>query len=140
MCIRENNLNVTTHIQFSNATCEMIIAELEDPSILIIVDYRPPNCSIENFNSMISKANKKNSSKFTMPNIDWKNVYFSNIQLNPLSRFSDDLFIEQQITKTHKKKIYLRFSILFRCHNINYGNWRYEYIGTYIWTYILTYG
>ena len=26
----KNNLNVTTHLQFSNATCEMLITELED--------------------------------------------------------------------------------------------------------------
>ena len=57
MCVcRGNTVNFKFCICFSNSVCELLILKLQNPSIIMIIIYRPPSCLDRDFIYVISRA------------------------------------------------------------------------------------
>ena len=52
----KNSVNFTTCVSYFNSTCELLIVRLHDPSLIIVLIYRPPSCSTENFDDIINQV------------------------------------------------------------------------------------
>ena len=51
-----NTVNFKICLCFSNSVCELLILKLQNPSIIIIIIYRPPSCLDCYFIDVISRA------------------------------------------------------------------------------------
>ena len=51
-----NTVNFFLNLCFSNSVCELLILKLQNPSIIIIIIYRPPSCLDCDFIDVISRA------------------------------------------------------------------------------------
>ena len=52
------NLNFTTCVNYSNSVCELLILKLHTPSLIVILMYKPPSCTINEFDDIIIKINQ----------------------------------------------------------------------------------
>ena len=89
---------------FSNSVCELLILKLQNPSIIIIIIYRPPSCLDCNFIDVISRAeqyiltipaplpNIKLLGDFNFPLINWSNPNSQCPLSSHLFHLSDHLF------------------------------------------------
>ena len=47
VCIyMKKSVNFTTCVNYSNSVCELLIPKLHTPSLIVILMYRPPSCTI----------------------------------------------------------------------------------------------
>ena len=54
VCIyMKKSVNFTTCINYSNSVCELLILKLHTPSLIDILMYRPPSCTINEFDDVI---------------------------------------------------------------------------------------
>ena len=96
--------NSTTYdicLVYSNSVCELLILRLLKPALIILLLYRPPTCSPEDFNDIISRSrpiilsmyfplpNIIMLGDFNFPDIDWSNPDSNCPDASPLISFSD---------------------------------------------------
>ena len=96
---------------FSNSVCELMIFKLQNPSIIIIIIYRPPSCLDCDFIDVISRAEQYILTipaplpniillgDFNFPLINWSNPNSQCPSSSPLFHLSDHLFLSQQVAK-----------------------------------------
>ena len=54
MCVYvSNSTSYDICLAYSNSVCELLILRLHKPALIIILMYRPPTCSPEDFNDII---------------------------------------------------------------------------------------
>ena len=59
VCIyMKKSVNFTTCVNYSNSVCELLILKLHTPSLIVILMYRPPSCTINEFDDVIIKINQ----------------------------------------------------------------------------------
>ena len=77
------NFNFTICVNYSNSVCELLKLKLHTPSLIGILMYRPPSCTINEIDDIIIKVNQfilsLNSplpnisiiGDFNFPEVDW---------------------------------------------------------------------
>ena len=116
MCVYvSNSTTYDTCLTFSNSVCELLILRLHKPALIIILMYRPPTCSPEDFNDIISRSraiilsmssplpNIIMLGDFNFPDINWLNPDYNSHDASPLILFSDLLFLNQQVSAPTRK-------------------------------------
>ena len=95
--------------------CELLILKLPNPSIIIIIIYRPPLCLDCDFIDVISRAeqyiltipaplpNIVLLGDFNFPLINWSNPNSQCPLSSPLFHLSDRLFFRQQVANICSK-------------------------------------
>ena len=95
----KKSVNFTTCVNYSNSVCELLILKLHTPSLIVILMYRPPSCTINEFDDVIIKINQfifsLNSplpnimilGDFNFPGVDWSSPNLSS--LKPLVNLCD---------------------------------------------------
>ena len=53
-----NSVNFITCVNYSNSVCELLIIKINHPSLIVILIYRPPSCTTNEFNDIIVKVNQ----------------------------------------------------------------------------------
>ena len=114
VCIyMKKSVNFTTCVNYSNSVCELLILELHTPSLIVILLYRPPSCTINEFDDVIIKINQFIFSlksplpnimilgDFNFPGVDWSSPNMSS--LKPLVNLCDSLFLSQQVLRPTRK-------------------------------------
>ena len=116
--------NSTTYdicLVYSNSVCELLILRLIKPALIIILMYRPPTCSPEDFNYIISRSraiilsmssplpNSIMLGNFNFPDINWSNPDSNCPYASSLISFSDLLFLNQQVSAHTRKSNKLDF-------------------------------
>ena len=116
VCIyMKKSVNFTTCVNYSNSVhvCELLILKLHTPSIIVILVYRPPSCTINEFDDVIIKINQfifsLNSplpnimilGDFNYPGVNWSSPNLSS--LKPLVNLCDSLFLSQQVNRPTRK-------------------------------------
>ena len=78
-----NSVNFITCVNYSNSVCELLIIKINHPSLIVILMYRPPSCTTNEFNDIIAKVNQFIFSlsspipniiilgDFNLPGVDW---------------------------------------------------------------------
>ena len=114
-----NTVNFKICLCFSNSVCELLILKLQNPSIIMIIIYRPPSCQILllllcldcDFIDVISRTeqyiltilaplpNIKLLGDFNFPLINWSNPNSQCPLSCPFFHLSDHLFLSQQVAK-----------------------------------------
>ena len=96
------SVNFTTCIKYSNSVCELLILKLHTPSLIVILMFRLPSCTINEFDDVIITGKQfifsLNSllpniiilGDFNFPGIDWSSPNLSS--LKPLVNLCDSLF------------------------------------------------
>ena len=51
-------VNFTTCVNYSNSVCELLILKLHSPTLIVILMYRPPSCTINEFEDIMTKVNQ----------------------------------------------------------------------------------
>ena len=51
-----NSVNFITCVNYSNSVCELLIIKINHPSLIVILIYRPPSCTTNEFNDIIVKV------------------------------------------------------------------------------------
>ena len=110
-----NSTTYDTCLTYSNSVCELLILRLHKPALIIILMYRPPTCSPEDFNDIRSRSraiilsmssplpNIIMLGDFNFPDINWLNPDYNCHDANPLILFSDLLFLNQQVSAPTRK-------------------------------------
>ena len=96
-----------TCLSYSNSVCEVLVLRLHQPSLLLVLLYRPPSCSIDaiyQVEQIISKLtlplpNIILLGDFNFPDIDWSCPDVSCEAASPLNSLSNSLLLNQQIDK-----------------------------------------
>ena len=123
MCVYVSNLTTyDTCLTYSNSVCELIQLRLHKPALIIILMYRPPTCSPEDFNDIIRRSqaiilymssplpNIIVLGDFNFPDINWLN--YNCHDASPLILFSDLLFLNQQVSAPTRKSNILNLIFL----------------------------
>ena len=109
----KKSVNFTTCVNYSNSVCELLILKLHTPSLIVILMYRPPSCTINEFDDVIIKINQfifsLNSplpniiilGDFNFPGVDWSSPNLSS--LKSLVNLCDSLFLSQQVHRPTRK-------------------------------------
>ena len=107
----KNTVNFKMCRCFSNSVCGLLILKLQNPSIIIIIIYRPPSYLDCDFIYVISRAEQYILTipaplpniillgDFNFPLINWSNPNFQCPLSSPLFNLSDHLFLSQQVAK-----------------------------------------
>ena len=113
----EEVLNCTTLLSLSNTVCEVLIIEVHNNDTVVCLIYRPPDCVYEEFKDILKETMKilddhRNSDiillgDLNFPEIKWsdqepRSVHSSGdkrLQIEALLNLTDDLFLNQLITK-----------------------------------------
>ena len=108
----KKSVNFTTCVNYSNSVCELLILKLHTPSLIVILMYRPPSCTINELDVII-KINQfifsLNSpfpnimilGDFNFPGVDWSSPNL--FSLKPLVNLCDSLFLSQQMHRPTRK-------------------------------------
>ena len=111
----KNSVNFTTCVSYSNSTCELLIVRLHDPSLIIVLIYRPPSCSTENFDDIINQVyqfiyslatplpNIIMLGDFNLPDVNWAAPNINCHNVDKLTDLADHLFINQQVEHPTRK-------------------------------------
>ena len=103
-----NSTTYDTCLTYSNSVCELLILRLHKPALIIILMYRPPTCSPEDFNDIISRSraiilsmsstlpNIIMLGDFNFPDINWLNPDYNCHDASLLILFSDLLFLNSK--------------------------------------------
>ena len=109
-----NSVNFITCVNYSNSVCELLIIKINHPSLIVILMYRPPSCTTNEFNDIIVKVNQFIFSlssplpniiilgDFNLPGVDWLSPNISSMT-TPLVDLCDYLFLNQQVHKPTRK-------------------------------------
>ena len=97
--------------KYSNSICDLPIINLNHPSLIIIMMYRPPSCPAIEFNDIILKAKSYIMSlpniimlgDINLPNIDWSCTDISCPIASPLTDLASLLFLNQQVNEPTRK-------------------------------------
>ena len=108
----KNTVIFFIYLCFSNSVCELLILKLLNPSIIVILIYRPPSCLFDcEFSYVISWAeqyiltilaplpNIVLLGDFNFPLINWSNPYSQCPLSSPLIHISYLLFLSQQVAE-----------------------------------------
>ena len=110
-----NSTTYDTCLTYSNSVCELLILRLHKPPLIIILMYRPPTCSPEDFNDIICRSRAIILSMssplpniimlggFNFPDINWLNPNYNCYDASPLILFLDLLFLNQQVSAPTRK-------------------------------------
>ena len=106
-----NTKSFSVGLKYSNSICDLLIVKLHQPSLIIILMYRPPTCPITEFNDIILKTKSYIMSlpsllpniDFNFPNIDWSCSTTSCPMAGPLIEFAGSLFLAQQVKEPTRK-------------------------------------
>ena len=102
-----NSVNFITCVNYSNSVCELLIIKINHPSLIVILIYRPPSCTTNEFNDIIVKVNQFIFSlssplpniiilgDFNLPGVDWLRPNMSSMTTPPVD-LCDYLFLNQQ--------------------------------------------
>ena len=97
-------------LSYSNSVCEILIVKLLDPSLIIILMYRPPSSSLSEFDDVTSRARSFIATlpaplpniimlgDFNMPGFNWNCHGHIPPMVQPLSDLADFLFVNQLIS------------------------------------------
>ena len=111
----KNSVNFTTCVSYSNSTCELLIVRLHDPPLIIVLIYRPPSCSTENFDDIINQVyqfiyslatplpNIIMLGDFNLPDVNWAAPNINCHNVDKLTDLADHLFINQQVEHPTRK-------------------------------------
>ena len=109
-----NSVNFITCVNYSNSVCDLLIIKINHPSLIVILIYRPPSCTTNEFNDIIVKVNQFIFSlssplptiiiigDFNLPGVDWLSPNMSSMT-TPLVDLCDYLFLNQQVHKPTRK-------------------------------------
>ena len=109
-----NSVNFITCVNYSNSACDLLIIKINHPSLIVILIYRPPSCTTNEFNDIIVKVNQFIFSlssplpniiilgDFNLPGVDWLSPNMSSMT-TPLVDLCDYLFLNQQVHKPTRK-------------------------------------
>ena len=98
-------------LNYSNSVCEVLVLRLHQPSLILVLLYRPPSCSAVDFKNAIYQVEQffsKESSPlpniillgdFNFPDIDWSCPDISYEAAAPLLSLSNSLLLNQQVDK-----------------------------------------
>ena len=53
-----NSVNFITCVNYSNSVCDLLIIKINHPSLIVILIYKPPSCTTNEFNDIIVKVNQ----------------------------------------------------------------------------------
>ena len=111
-----NTKSFSVCLKYSNSICDLLIVKLHQPSLISILMYRPPTCSITEFNDIILKTKSYIMSlpsplpniimlgDFNFPNIDWSCSTTSCPPMaGPLIELAGLLFLTQQVKEPTRK-------------------------------------
>ena len=108
------DLPYNTLLQFSNSVCESLVIKIPSKNTVICAFYRPPDCYPNEFKEAIIQVSdilKVHedcdiilTGDFNFPEIDWsiplqRKFNQNNNQINTLLNLSDELFLQQLVTK-----------------------------------------
>ena len=117
-------VNFTTCVNYSNSVYELLILKLHTPSLIVIMMYRPPSCTINEIDDVIIKINQFIFSlnlplpniiilgDLNFPGVDWSSQNLSS--LKPPVNLCDSLFLSQQVHRPTRKSNILDY---FFCPN-----------------------
>ena len=106
-----HSVGFDTCLSYSNSVCEVLVLRLHQPSLLLVLLYRPPSCSIVDFKDAIYQVELIISKltlplpniillgDFNFPGIDWSCPDVSCEAAAPLISLSNSLLLNQQIDK-----------------------------------------
>ena len=106
-----NTKSFSVCFKYSNSICDLLIVKLHQPSLIIIIMYRPPT----EFNDIILKTKSYIMSlpsplpniimlcDFNFPNIDWSCSITSCPMAGPLIDLAGLLFLNQQVKEPTSK-------------------------------------
>ena len=113
-----NSITSTQILSYSNSVCEVLIVKLHESDCISCVIYRPPNSKSGDFLPIVDMVREKLKDytksdiiicgDFNFPQADWSDPECRNtsavtgdekIQLSKLLNLTDDLFLQQLITK-----------------------------------------
>ena len=109
----KKSVTFTTCANNSYSVCELLILKPHTPSLIVILMYRPPSCTINEFDDVIIKINQfifsLNSplpniiilDDFYFPGVDWSSPNLPS--LKPLVNLCDSLFLSQQVNRPTRK-------------------------------------
>ena len=108
-----NSVNFFTCVNYSNSLCDLLIININHPSLIVILMYRPPSCTTNEFNYIIAKVNQFIFSlssplpniilcDFNLPGVDWLSPNMPSMT-TPLVDLCDYLFLNQQVHKPTRK-------------------------------------
>ena len=110
-----NTKSFSVCLKYSNSICDLLIVKLHQPSLIIILMYRPPTCPITEFNDIILKTKSYIMSlpsplpniimlgDFNFPNIDWSCATTRCPMAGPLVDLAGLLFLAQQVNEPTRK-------------------------------------
>ena len=106
-----HSVGFDTCLSYSNSVCEVLVLRLHQPSLLLVLLYRPLSCSIVDFKDAIYQVELIISKltlplpniillgDFNFPGIDWSCPDVSCEAAAPLISLSNSLLLNQQIDK-----------------------------------------
>ena len=106
-----HSVGFDTCLSYSNSVCEVLVLRLHQPSLLLVLLYRPPSCSTVDFKDAIYQVElfiSKSSlplpnvillGDFNFPDIDWSCPDVSCEAAAPLISLSNSLLLNQQVDK-----------------------------------------
>ena len=98
-------------LQFSNTACELSIVRLQTPALIIILVYRPPSCSVTDFEEILLKIHTYVMllpsplptiimlGDFNLPDINWSSLNPSCPTAGSLFNLTNLTFLTQQVTE-----------------------------------------
>ena len=110
-----NTKSFSVCLKYQNSSCDLLIVKLHQPSLIIILAYRPPTCPTTEFNYIILKTksyimylptplpNIIMLGDFNFPNIDWSCSTTSCPMAGPLIDLAGLLFHTQQVKEPTRK-------------------------------------
>ena len=116
VCIYARNIkSFSVCLKYSNSICDLLIVKLHQPSLIIILKYRPPTCPITDFSDIILKTKSYIMSlpsllpniimlgDFIFHNIDWSCSTTSCPMAGPLIDLAGLLFLTKQVKDPTRK-------------------------------------
>ena len=111
-------MSFDTCLSYSNSVCEVLVLRLHQPSLLLVLLYRPPSCTIVDFKDAIYQVELIISKltlplpniillgDFNFPGIDCSCPDVSCEAAAPLISLSNSLLLDQQVDKPTRHLTY----------------------------------
>ena len=104
-----NSISFKTCLQFSNSISDLLILSLQNPSLIIIIVYRPPSCPVNYFKEISLKfihmlchfppPNIILLGDFNLPEINWSSLNPSCPTAGSLFNLTSHTFLNQKVSE-----------------------------------------